>query len=241
MSDTSTAPTARKRPRKTRTRRVSDRAPLAVSTLPVNELELRPGTISLICPDCRTWCPVTGYQGRTPKLVPHDDAPTGTPRRRRCDDGSNRRVLFDVPIAKWGEQFFEASRDAAQRRGTRVTREAPPRPPAPPVHRVAPPVSSYVQTARRVYVDHRSRCAACEGRAACPVGQRLAAAAAQERHREPIRQLARALGEEQQRRRERRQRKGRAAEWAKVLPAVRAADDQRVNDAAAAAQHLIFR
>src|SRR5260221_14303938 len=69
---------AQKRRTKTRTKRVSHLPPLTVSALAPNEIDLLPGTESLVCPDCRTWCPITGQQGATPKLVPHHTERAGT-------------------------------------------------------------------------------------------------------------------------------------------------------------------
>lgn len=160
--------TAHKRPRKTRTKRVSARTPLAISALPPQHVDLRPGAGCLVCPDCATWCPITGHHGANPTLVPHDDRPAGEPGARPCN-GSRRRVILD--IGAWGRQLTEGIADTRSRTSSRVTRK--PRVPAPaPVSRMRPaPVTA--ADAWRACTAHRANCSTCTGRTRCARGQQL--------------------------------------------------------------------
>lgn len=226
---TAAIPTAQKRRTKTRTRRVSARPALAVSTLCPNQIDLRPGAMCLVCPDCGTWCPITGHQSTTPKLVPHHAGRAYIDEARRCV-GSNRRVTLDLTIAAWWQRLADAERDAASRRSSRVLRE-PETPPAPPVTRLdpAPPTAD---TARQAYIAHREHCTKCTGFAQhCKDGERLGAHFLRLLRREPRQRRNRALLAQLQyeieRSRARQFPRQRAAEWAAVLPAVKRADAKR--------------
>lgn len=131
----SSAPTTKRRPRRTRTKQFSAAPALVASKLRPNELDLRRGAMAVVCPDCRTWCPITGYAGRYPKLVPHegffleDDRKGG--RRsvvRRCQVGSNRRIVLDLTIEHWQRGLVDAGHETSVRRATAVV----PRPKAAP-------------------------------------------------------------------------------------------------------------
>ncbi|MEU0119085.1 hypothetical protein ABZ137_36760 [Streptomyces bobili] len=123
MTITSAMPTARKRPTRTRTKQVSSLPAITVSKLPPNDIDLLPGTESLVCPNCSRWCPITGHNGRNPKLVPHHTGRAGTAEPRRCD-GSNRRVKLDLTIAEWRELLADAIAEASSRQATEVLPKA---------------------------------------------------------------------------------------------------------------------
>lgn len=161
----------RERTKRSRTKNTSRRPALALSALPVQELDLHPGAEHLVCPDCRTWCPVTGL--RSPKLVPHDGE-----NAQRCI-GSNRRVLLDVTIAEWRQVLAEAVTDTASRRPTSVRRKPQSKTlPAIPQMTSAPVSAADALTA---YRKHFTMCAAsrmpgrCGGTHRCADGARLAA------------------------------------------------------------------
>src|SRR4051812_39489512 len=98
------APAARLRKSRTRTRTVSARPALAVSTLQPHQYDLRPACASLICPDCKTWCPITGVQAKVQKLVPHHAGTANEDKAVRCS-GSNRRIVVDVAFEVWWQRL----------------------------------------------------------------------------------------------------------------------------------------
>ena len=150
MTISTQAPTAQQRKRRTRTTTVSARPALAVSTLLPIDIDLLPGTEHLRCPDCTTWCPITGAQGSTPKLVPHHTAKAGTPGARRCS-GSNRRVILDLTIAEWQQQWADAAQETASRRPTTVLKKVKAPQPTAVLHIAQPrPVAPEQTAAERV-------------------------------------------------------------------------------------------
>ena len=216
MTTSPTVPMAQKRQKKTRTKHVSSLPVLAVSKLLPNHIDLLPGTESLVCPNCETWCPITGHQGRTPKLVPHHTNRAGTPQARRCI-GSNRRVLLDLTIPEWRHRLGDAIADTASRRATTVLRK-PKTPPAPAASQITPvPLSA--EAARKAYRGHLQRCTTCEGRTRCTDGQRLAEIYARLERQEPRRKQVRDAFARERARFDRRYAalaaEGRAAEWTK--------------------------
>lgn len=122
MTHSTQTPTAQQRKRRTRTTTVSSRPALVLSTLPPTHYDLLPDTEHLACPDCNTWCPITGAQSEMPKLVPHHTEPAGTPSARRCI-GSNRRLVIDVTIAEQQQLWADALAETASRRPTKVLRK----------------------------------------------------------------------------------------------------------------------
>ena len=152
MTISTQAPTAQQRKRRTRTTTVSTRLALAVSTLLPIDIDLLPGTEHLRCPDCTTWCPITGAQGSTPKLVPHHTERAGTPGARRCS-GSNRQVLLDLTIAEWQQQWADAAKETSSRRPTTVLKKVKAPAPKAVLHiaqrRSDDPVGSDKQRAKR--------------------------------------------------------------------------------------------
>lgn len=98
MPDSTIEPTARPRRSRTRSRNVNGRPALVFSTLKPHQYDLRPACASLICPDCKTWVPITGIQARQQRLVPHDTGRAGKNPSVRCQ-GSNRLIDVDVDQA----------------------------------------------------------------------------------------------------------------------------------------------
>ncbi len=127
--------TARPRRSRTRSRNVNGRPALVISTLKPHQYDLRPACASLICPDCKTWVPITGIQAKKHKLVPHDTGRAGKDAAVRCQ-GSNRLVSVDVAFEKWQERLEGGGADTASRRRTTVRRK-PKMQPAPAVCQIA--------------------------------------------------------------------------------------------------------
>jgi hypothetical protein len=96
---------------------------------------LRPSCASLICPDCRTWVPITGVQARQQKLVPHDTGRAWKDEAVRCQ-GSNRLVCVDVQFEAWQKRLEDGAAETAARRRTTVRRK-PKVAPAPAVSQIA--------------------------------------------------------------------------------------------------------
>ncbi|MFD8937911.1 hypothetical protein ACFV0R_22130 [Streptomyces sp. NPDC059578] len=149
-------PRAKERPRRTRTKRISHLPAIVVSALPLNNIDLFPGTESLVCPDCQTWCPVTGQRGPTPKLVPHHTGQSEVGAAIRCRS-SNRRVTFDLTVAEWNKALAEAHKETLSRRPSTVLRK-PKTAPAPAVTQMpTPPVDEAAERkARRRFPARRA-------------------------------------------------------------------------------------
>ncbi|MFE5482987.1 hypothetical protein [Streptomyces sp. NPDC056527] len=227
--------TAQKRRRKTRTSRVSSRPPIVTSNLKANEIELFPGKEHLICPDCGSWCPITGMQG-APKLVPHHSERASTPNPRRCP-GSDRRVVVDVAVGAWRTELAEAVPSTRSRRATRVLPK-PKTPQAPAASQIKPAPFS-AEKVRQAFRHHQTHCLACKGEVAgldaqllpCSDGERLAATFLRLLRQEPKRRTVRDFFARERARLDRRYAAAaparRMSEWAQVLPAVEAADTRR--------------
>ncbi|MFZ3492278.1 hypothetical protein ACODT5_03385 [Streptomyces sp. 5.8] len=116
--------TARTRRSRTRSRTVNARPALVISTLKPHQFDLRPACASLVCPDCRTWVPITGLQTKQPKVVPHDTGRAGKDAAVRCHLGSNRLVTVDVTVKKWQERLEDGGAETASRTATTVLPKA---------------------------------------------------------------------------------------------------------------------
>lgn len=127
--------TARHRRSRTRSRNINGRPALVISTLKPHQYDLRPACASLICPDCKTWVPITGIQAKRQKLVPHDTGRAGKDAAVRCQ-GSNRLVTVDVAFEEWQERLEDGGTETASRRPTNVLRK-PKVQPAPAVSQIA--------------------------------------------------------------------------------------------------------
>ncbi|WP_327687059.1 hypothetical protein [Streptomyces sp. NBC_00467] len=128
--------TARPRRSRTRSRTVNARPALALSTLKPHQYDLRPACVSLVCPDCKTWVPITGFQTKRPKLVPHDTGRAGKARAVRCRLGSNRLVTVDATARKWQERLEDGNSETVHRRPSTVLRK-PKVAPVPAVSQIA--------------------------------------------------------------------------------------------------------
>ncbi|MFD3920237.1 hypothetical protein [Streptomyces sp. NPDC058595] len=164
------------RPTRTRTARTNRRPVLAVSTIPAQELNLRANEMSLVCRDCRTWCPITGLQ--TPKLSPHPRPKTQG--SHRCP-GSNQLLDLDVDIDTWREQLLAVEATATYRRAPRQHFKPLAQPPT-PIHRLAareqaaPTVvrlAPLLEQARHAVLQHRAICSVCRTGGRCATGKEL--------------------------------------------------------------------
>ncbi|MFE9481212.1 hypothetical protein ACFYNM_21725 [Streptomyces spororaveus] len=123
MSASNVERTARPRKSRTRSRNINGRPALAISTLHPHQYDPRPACASLICPDCKTWVPITGIQARQQKLVPHDTGRAGKDPSARCQ-GSNRLIDVDVAYETWQERLQDGGAETAARRPTTVLPKA---------------------------------------------------------------------------------------------------------------------
>ncbi|MFJ5804020.1 hypothetical protein [Streptomyces decoyicus] len=136
MSTSTLGRTARPRKSRSRSRTVNGRPALVISTtLKPHQYDLRPVCASLICPDCKTWVPITGIQATKPRLVPHDTGRAGKDAAVRCQ-GSNRLITVDVAFEKWQERLEDGGAETASRRRTTVQGK-PKVQPAPAVSQIA--------------------------------------------------------------------------------------------------------
>jgi hypothetical protein len=210
--NTATAPLPKGcRKRKTRTKAVSNLPALHLSSLLMSEIELIPGKEHMVCPACRTWCPITGLVG-TPKLVPHHTEPVDSDviDRKRCRN-SNRVIVLDISLETWRRRRAEGTAETSSRRSTRVLRK-PKVPAATPIHRIQKQSPKLIEAA-----SHRKTCLACTETTWCAKGKKLADVAREaERRDAAVEQM-----------RTRRIREQHPAEWAKYLPAVEATNTRR--------------
>ncbi|MFC7933256.1 hypothetical protein [Streptomyces cinereoruber] len=242
MATTTVEPKARKRRRKTRTKNVSPLPAIAASKFKASQIDLTPGKEHVICPDCKTWTPITGVR-RTPVLVPHHTTPyhdrTTTPRR--CSS-SNRRIILDTEVDTWREELAERAEVSATVASRRPTKVLPkPKTGAVPAVSQLKPVPVSAEQVRRVFRQHQEQCLACRGEVKdrdgqtlpCPDGERLAVTFLRLFRQEPKRQAVREFFARERRRFDRQYAAAapakRQAEWAAVLPAVRDADTRRAD------------
>ncbi|MFE7758331.1 hypothetical protein [Streptomyces sp. NPDC057429] len=232
MSASTLERTAQQRVRRTRTRAVSPLPALAVSTLRPHEYDLRPACISLVCPSCRTWVPISKPGGQKPKLVPHHTEPAGTENPVRCLLGSNRLVILDMDIERWWQRLEEGVSETDGRRSNRVIRK-PRAPVAPAVSQILAPLLMDAQTTLKRCQDHKRRCSVCANPKAprCTDGDRLARLYAYKAARtDPHRATATAL-EEMAEQQERGAWSLRELQWTATAESVKRADIQRAHDA----------
>ncbi|MFD3847980.1 hypothetical protein ACFWVB_19065 [Streptomyces microflavus] len=124
MSITAAVPTAKERPRRTRTKRVSTRPAIKLSQLLPSHIDLRdPLKAVLVCEDCETWVPITGMQSKVQKLVPHHTGKAHVAAALHCRS-SNRRVEFDMTIPEWRHALTDAGTEASSRQATAVLPKA---------------------------------------------------------------------------------------------------------------------
>ncbi|CAM5325654.1 hypothetical protein [Streptomyces griseus] len=124
MSITAAVPTAKERPRRTRTKRVSTLPAIKLSQLLPSHIDLRdPLKAVLVCEDCETWVPITGMQSKVQKLVPHHTGKAHVAAALHCRS-SNRRVEFDMTIPEWRHALTDAGTEASSRQATAVLPKA---------------------------------------------------------------------------------------------------------------------
>ncbi|WAU78342.1 hypothetical protein O1Q96_00390 (plasmid) [Streptomyces sp. Qhu-G9] len=223
--------TAQKRVRRTRSRTVSHLPAVSVSSLKPHEYDLEPACISLICPTCRTWVPISGTL--RPKLVPHHTETAGAEDAVRCP-GSHRLVVIDVEVERWRRRLKEGVAETTGRRSTRVVRK----PKTSSVPAVMQMVSTLVddKTARKLDEAHVKGCRDCSpgAESRCADGRRLAQLAAHTKRVGPARRKKQMELEDWNDRREWGLRLLHGQQWDKVSGPVADADLQRVRDALAA-------
>ncbi|MER6103713.1 hypothetical protein ABT115_15650 [Streptomyces sp. NPDC001832] len=195
---------ARPRLSRTRSRTVNSRPALVISTLKPHQYDLRPACASLICPDCKTWVPITGIQTRKPKIVPHDTGRAGKDPAARCHQGSNRLVTVNITIRQWQERLEDGHAETGHRRSDRQHYKPLPAPAA-PVSRIK--AEATLETTRQSYLAHRQGCTRCVGgkhRQHCQDGVTLARRYVLALQEEPARREAREQLGRQERRTERK-------------------------------------
>ncbi|MFI1700621.1 hypothetical protein ACH419_32260 [Streptomyces bobili] len=180
----------RKRPSRTRTKRDNRRAPMLLSTIDPQDINVRESEAkSIVCPDCRTWRRLMGDT----KLVIREhcvsDKVAEGEKHVRCD-GSNQVVQLDIPIEQWREAMLAADSTATGRRSARQHYKPLPAPPK-PVTRMSP-VSMSVAGALAAYREHLKKCRAsnmagrCGGSHRCTDGARLSAVYAELERAQPL-------------------------------------------------------
>ncbi|MEU9157959.1 hypothetical protein AB0D59_47415 [Streptomyces sp. NPDC048417] len=183
--------TARLRKSRTRSRNINPRPALAVSSLKPHQYDLHPSCASLICPDCKTWVPITGLSAKKRKLVPHDTGVAGKDVAVRCQ-GSNRLVSIDVLVKAWQGRMEVGGPEASGRRSARQHYKPLPAP-AKPVTKMTPEPAS-ADDALTAYREHLKKCrnstvaGHCGGTHRCADGARLAKLYEQLKRAEPLRQ-----------------------------------------------------
>ncbi|MGW2353660.1 hypothetical protein [Actinacidiphila glaucinigra] len=161
------------RPGRVRTKRNNRRAPLLLSKVEPQDVNIREGEVkSIVCPDCRTWRRLMGGH-KTLKIREHS-----TSAQDRCP-GSNQLIELDMSVEEWGEKLLAADSTARVRRSARQHYKPLPAPPKPVAKMTPVPVTS--AGALTAYREHLKKCRAssvagrCVGTHRCADGARLAA------------------------------------------------------------------
>lgn len=180
-----------KRPGRVRTKRNNRRAPLLLSTIDPQDVNLREGEPkSIVCPDCRTWRRLMG--DTTLKIREHCVSDKIAPGKKhdRCD-GSNQVVKLDITAAQWCEAMLAADSTATGRRSARQHYKPLPAP-AKPVARMTPAPTN-ADDALTAYREHLKKCrnsskaGRCGGTHRCADGARLAALYKELKRTQPLR------------------------------------------------------
>ncbi|MFF9690519.1 hypothetical protein [Streptomyces sp. NPDC014623] len=222
------------RPGRVRTKRDNRRAPLLLSKVAPQDINIREGEVkSIVCPDCRTWRRITGETKL--KIREHciSDKVAEGRNHVRCD-GSNQVIKLNISIEQWSEAMLAADSTATGRRSARQHYKPLAQPPTPvsrladrgpqgtPVlHRLLP----LLERARHAVDQHRAACSLCRTGGRCDAGRALEVRFAET-------EASCTIAREQLKHQERRQyaaaaQAKRQAEWAAVLPAVQDADTRR--------------
>ncbi|MCX4625066.1 MULTISPECIES: hypothetical protein [Streptomyces] len=163
------------RPGRVRTKRDNRRAPLLLSAIRPENVNVREGEVkSLVCPDCRTWRRLMGDTKLKIREHCRSDKVAVGKKHDRCP-GSNQVVQLDITIEQWSERMLAADSTATGRRSARQHYKPLPAP-AKPVTKLLPTA----QTALTAYREHFKKCQAsgapgrCTGSLRCAVGAKLA-------------------------------------------------------------------
>lgn len=164
------------RPGRVRTKRDNRRAPLLLSTIKPENVNVREGELkSLVCPDCRTWRRLMGETNLKIREHCRSDKVAEGEKHVRCD-GSNQAVQLDISIEQWSEAMLAADSTATGRRSARQHYKPLPAP-AKPVTKMA---ALTAQAALAAYREHFKKCQAgsapgrCTGSQRCAAGTKLA-------------------------------------------------------------------
>ncbi|MGC4986621.1 hypothetical protein ACLQ18_39530 [Streptomyces sp. DT193] len=209
----------RKRPGRVRTERNNRREALKLSTMAPEDFNVRPGeTMSIACPDCRTWRRIMGtYDLKIREHCISDKVAEGQ-KHERCP-GSNQVVIVDIDVRRWQARQDRLLRDAMPQDNRRAAQQfyKPLPAPAAPVSRIKAEVT--LETARQSYLAHRKGCTRCVGGQHCTDGGILARRYVLALHLEPARREIRKESERQERRIARELAEqwpaGRRQQWAK--------------------------
>ncbi|MDX2707799.1 hypothetical protein PV350_33860 [Streptomyces sp. PA03-6a] len=205
------------RPGRVRTKRNNGRAPLRLSKVEPQDVNIREGEVkSIVCPDCKTWRRLMGGN-MTLKIREHS-----TTDQERCA-GSLQVIKLDMSVEEWDEKLLAADSTARVRRSARQHYKPLPAPPKPVARMV--PVPATAAGSLTAYREHLAKCRAssvasrCAGTHRCADGARLAALYEQlqrtQEHRDRTRQAFARERARFDRRYTATAQKTAAAEWAR--------------------------
>lgn len=207
----------RKRPGRVRTERNNRREALKLSSMFPEDYNVRPNeTMSIACPECRTWRRIMGtYDLKIREHCISDKVAEGQ-KHERCP-GSNQVVVVDIDVRRWQVKQDRLLREAMPQDNRRAAQQfyKPLPAPAAPVSRIKAEVT--LETARQSYLAHRKGCTRCVGGQHCTDGGILARRYVLALNQEPARREADKELERQERRTARKQTApaARKAQWAK--------------------------
>ncbi|MFJ4980396.1 hypothetical protein ACIP6X_34630 [Streptomyces coeruleorubidus] len=145
--------------------RHNGRTPIKASHLRPENLNLREGEKSVVCPDCNTWRRLTrsmihphrdGVEQPKPEGRRYRDAAAMPSNGRRCP-GSAQRIEMDITPEQWSERLLAAESTASSRRTANPVRK--PRLQAPPA---TVQMNSAARGPREQLVEHlRDDCSQC--------------------------------------------------------------------------------
>ncbi|MGV4985821.1 hypothetical protein ACVB8X_07165 [Streptomyces sp. NRAIS4] len=180
--------------------RHNGRTPIKASSLRPENLNLREGETSVVCPDCDTWRRLTRSM-----IHPHRDGveqPKPEGRRYRDDTdktkpsnglrcpGSAQRIEMDITPEQWSEKLLTAETTASGRRTTKPARK--PRPQAAPAPAQMAPgqLIPVVRSLNEQLTEHlQSDCVRCRvGRCSTVIElrQRIRRTTAQAKNPQPL-------------------------------------------------------
>ncbi|WP_329043488.1 hypothetical protein OHT61_32240 (plasmid) [Streptomyces sp. NBC_00178] len=172
----------RSRPGRVRTKNTNRRAPLSLSSMAPEDYNVRPGeTMSIACPDCRTWRRIMG--DTVLKIREHciSDKRAEGETHALCP-GSDQLVIVDIDVRRWQATQNRLLRDAMPQDNRRAAQQfyKPLAAPAVPVHRLAARertslahLFALLEQARHVLRAHRTACTGCLGGGRCATGRDL--------------------------------------------------------------------